>query len=189
MPRKTRRKRSRSTAPKTPADIDPIATPRRVAPGLGEESVWDYPRPPAVEGVEGLVEVWFEGVRIAASGRAVRVCETSHPPVIYVPLEDCLQEHLEAVPRKRTVCEYKGRAMYYDVVVGDRRSSEAAWRYARPRLHFDDLKERVAFYPQRVDRCVVDGEVVQPQAGDYYGGWVTRGLIGPFKGRPGTEGW
>lgn len=189
MPRKTRRKRTRSTAPKTPPHVEPIAAPRRVAPGMGEESVWDYPRPPAIEAVEGAVEVWFAGVRIASSVRAVRVCETAHPPAYYLPLEDCRVEHLDEVPQKRTVCEYKGRARYYDVVVGDRRSPEAAWRYARPRLHFDDLGDRVAFYPQRVDRCIVNGERVLPQAGDYYGGWVTGGLIGPFKGCAGTEGW
>lgn len=189
MPRRSRKKRIRSSIPRTPADIDPVPRPSRVPPGMGQESVWDYPRPPAVEAVEGRVEVWFNDVKIADSHRAVRVLETSHPPVYYVPLEDCLEEHLEAVPRKRTLCEYKGRAMYYDVAVGDRRSTEAGWRYARPRGHFDELKDRVAFYPQRVDACFVDGERVQAQAGDYYGGWITRGLLGPFKGNPGTEGW
>ena len=158
-------------------------------PGVGQESVWDYPRPPAVEETDAVVEVWFNDVCVARSRRAVRVLETSHPPVYYVPLDDCVQDVLEAVLTKRTQCEYKGRASYYNLRVGDRFSEEAAWRYARPRGHYGDLSDRVAFYPSRVDRCVVDGETVEAQASGYYGGWVTRSLIGPFKGPPGSEGW
>jgi uncharacterized protein (DUF427 family) len=152
------------------------------------ESVWDYPRPPRVEASPRRVRVVFADQLIVDTKRAVRVLETSHPPVYYVPLDDVQSEFL--VPsRHRTFCEFKGTASYVDLVVGDRRSGNAGWLYEHPSKGFEQLAGTVAFYPGRVDRCLVDEEIVRPQEGDFYGGWITDEITGPFKGGPGTRGW
>lgn len=193
MPRasrsRSRARRRRSSEPRAQLDGEQIPRPRRAPPGMGEESVWDYPRPPALEESDSHVEVWFAGERIASTHRALRVLETSHPPVYYIPKEDCREGIFEEVPKRRTLCEHKGRATYFDIVLGEARATGAAWTYQRPRNHYGDLRGHVAFYAGQMERCVVDGESVQAQPGSYYGGWITRELIGPFKGRPGTEGW
>ena len=152
------------------------------------ESVRDYPRPPRVEPSTRHVRVVFGGVTIADSRRTHRVLETSHPPVYYVPLEDVRTDCL--VPASlATWCEWKGRAGYYDLVADDRRAERAAWFYASPTRAFEVIRDAVAFYPGRVDACFVDGEQVEPQPGDFYGGWITSDVAGPFKGGPGTRGW
>jgi uncharacterized protein (DUF427 family) len=151
------------------------------------ESVWDYPRPPALVPCEQPVRVVFAGATIARSERALRVLETSHPPTIYVPPEDA--SHMEPSRARGTVCEWKGRAVYWDVVVGDRRSEAAAWSYPDPVPAYAALRDHLCFYPSRVDECRLGDELVQAQAGDFYGGWITTDLRGPFKGAPGTLGW
>ena len=161
---------------------------RRVEPGPGQESVWDYPRPPRVEPAVSEIRVEFGGEVIARSHRAVRVLETSHPPVYYVPLDDVRPE----VPRPTstaTFCEFKGRARYYTVQVGDRVAGDAAWTYPDPSPGYEMLAGTVAFYPGRMDGCFVGDERVTPQAGDFYGGWITSQVVGPFKGGAGTRGW
>jgi uncharacterized protein (DUF427 family) len=161
---------------------------QRVEPGPGQESVWDYPRPPRMEDVEEKVKVVFGDVTLAYTTRAKRVLETSHPPVYYIPPEDIRMEHLR--PSAGTsYCEWKGRAGYYDVVVEDRVEGRAAWFYPSPTPSFRDLKDYVAFYPSRMDACWVGGEKVEAQEGDFYGGWITPNIVGPFKGSPGTWGW
>ena len=161
---------------------------QRVEPGPGRESVWDYPRPPRMEDVEGKVKVVFGGVTIAYTTRAKRVLETSHPPVYYVPPEDIRTEHLR--PSSATsYCEWKGRTSYYDVVTENRTEKRAAWFYPSPTGSFRDLKDYVAFYPSKMDACWVGGEKVEAQEGDFYGGWITANIVGPFKGAPGTWGW
>lgn len=161
---------------------------RRVEPGPGQESVWDYPRPPALEPVRALVAVDFGGLRACETDRAVRVLETSHPPVYYVPPADVRTGTLQ--PSGRTsYCEFKGVADYYTVAAGDRREVDAAWSYPRPARGYEDLAGYVAFYPSRMDACFVAGERVQPQEGDFYGGWVTSAVVGPFKGGAGSWGW
>jgi uncharacterized protein (DUF427 family) len=159
-----------------------------VEPGPGQESVWDYPRPPRVERTDRHLRVVFNGVTIAETRRAVRVLETSHPPVYYIPPEDIRLDHMVAVSGS-SWCEWKGRASYYDVVVGDRRAERAAWSYPHPREGFEAIRDYVAFYPGPMDACTVDGERVTPQPGGFYGGWITRDVVGPFKGEPGTRGW
>ena len=161
-------------------------TPDPVAPG--QESVWDYPRPPALDLSTEHVVVRFGGETIAESRRAVRVLETSHAPVYYLPPEDVRRAVLEPIAR-RTYCEFKGAASYADLVVAGRRSAAACWWYATPRPGFERIAGWVAFYPSRVDEVTVDGEVVRSVAGDFYGSWVTSRVAGPFKGGPGTEGW
>jgi uncharacterized protein (DUF427 family) len=152
------------------------------------ESVWDYPRPPRVEASRRRVRVVLGDVTVADTTRAFRVLETSHPPVYYVPLEDVRSEYLRP-SRRRTYCEFKGQASYYDLVVGEREVRDAAWYYPDPNERFAAIRDHVAFYPGRVDACFVDEEQVVAQAGDFYGGWVTRDIEGPFKGGPGTAGW
>lgn len=161
---------------------------QRVEPGPGQESVWDYPRPPRMEDVDKKVKVVFGGVTVAYTTRAKRVLETSHPPVYYVPPEDIRMEDLE--PSDATsYCEWKGRARYYDLVADERSERQAAWYYPEPVRSFAELKGYVAFYPSRMDGCWVGGEKVEAQEGDFYGGWVTPEIVGPFKGAPGTWGW
>lgn len=152
------------------------------------ESVWDYPRPPAVEPERRRVRVELGGALIVDSTRALRVLETSHPPTIYVPPDDVAPGHLEPVPRT-TVCEFKGRASYLDVRVAGRLERAAAWTYRAPRAGYEALRDHVAFYPGRMDACWLDEERVRAQPGDFYGGWITADVTGPFKGGPGTTGW
>ena len=152
------------------------------------ERVWDYPRPPALVPCERRVRVEFGGEVVADSVRALRVLETSHPPTIYVPPAD-VRGDLLVPARGASVCEWKGRAAYFDVVAGGARSAAAAWTYPDPRAPYAALRDHVAFYPGRVDACRLDDELVAPQPGDFYGGWVTADLVGPFKGARGTAGW
>jgi uncharacterized protein (DUF427 family) len=152
------------------------------------ERVWDYPRPPAVVSCERRVRVELGGVVVADSRDALRVLETSHPPAIYVPPRDVRMDLLRPI-RRSTVCEYKGRAAYFDVAAGDRVARAAAWAYPDPAAGYEALRDHVSFYPGRMDACLLDDERVQAQAGDFYGGWVTADLVGPFKGGRGTAGW
>ena len=160
----------------------------RIMPGPGQESVWDYPRPPRVENSSKHIQVVFNGVVIAETRRAVRVLETSHPPVYYIPPQDIKMEHLRRASRA-SYCEWKGQAAYYMVSVGEKQAENAAWYYPDPTPEFEGIKGHVAFYPHLVDACYVDGERVQAQAGGFYGGWITSDIVGPFKGEPGTWGW
>ncbi|MFP3869086.1 MAG: DUF427 domain-containing protein [Desulfobacteraceae bacterium] len=159
----------------------------RRSPGH-KESVWDYPRPPRVELTNRRLRVIFNGETIAESHRAQRVLETSHPPVYYFPPEDVNQEFLHPSTR-RSWCEFKGTAHYWTVRVGDRQAQNAVWSYPTPSPGFETLRDHLAFYPGLMDACYVDNERVQAQAGDFYGGWITSELDGPFKGGPGTENW
>lgn len=152
------------------------------------ESVWDYPRPPIVVPDDREVVVEHAGVEIARSARPVRVLETSHPPTFYLPLADVADGVLRPSDR-RTVCEFKGRAAYWDLVVGDEVRPDVAWWYPEPEPGYESLRGMVAFYPGRVDRCTVGGIDVMAQPGDFYGGWITPEIEGPFKGGPGTAGW
>lgn len=154
------------------------------------ESVWDYPRPPRVEPTDEHVVVEHDGRRVADTRRALRVLETSHPPTYYVPMTDVADGVLEpARSGRRSLCEFKGAARYYDCVVDGRRTADVGWSYPRPAPGYEVLADHVAFYPSRVQRCLVDDEVVTAQAGDFYGGWITARVTGPFKGGPGTAGW
>jgi uncharacterized protein (DUF427 family) len=153
-----------------------------------QESVWDYPRPPRIEDSPKLIQVIFNGMTIAETRRAKRVLETSHPPVYYIPPEDVQLQYFTATPRS-TFCEYKGTAAYYSIRVGQRSESNAAWFYPRPSAPYAALANYVAVYPGSMDACYVDGELVQAQPGDFYGGWITKDIVGPFKGGAGTSGW
>ncbi len=166
----------RSTRP----DPDPV--------GPGQESVWGYPRPPAVEPAIRRLRVVLGGEVIADTTSGQRVLETSHPPNYYVPLTDVADGALE-----RTVgasfCEFKGRAHYFRVHGGGVTVDEGAWGYDDPAPAYASLRGHVAFYASRMDACFVDDERVIPQPGAFYGGWITADIAGPFKGGPGTRGW
>ena len=161
---------------------------QRQTPLDNQESVWDYPRPPRVEAVDQPIRVIFNGVTIAESTHAQRVLETSHPPVYYLPPEDIRMEYLRPTAR-HTSCEFKGAASYWTIKVGERVSENAGWSYETPQPGYESLKGSIAFYANKVDACFVGDEQVKPQAGDFYGGWITAKIVGPFKGTPGTEGW
>lgn len=159
-----------------------------VAPTQGQESVWDYPRPPRIEAVSDLLRVEFAGVTLAKTDLGLRVLETSSPPVYYFPPEDVRTEFLTRMVHA-TFCEWKGVATYWNVEVRGRRQEAVGWSYEQPSEDYEAIAGYVAFYAGLVDACYVGNERVLPQPGDYYGGWVTSNIVGPFKGSPGTEGW
>lgn len=150
--------------------------------------MWDYPRPPRVESVPSRVTIRLGGELIADTRDAVRVLETSHPPVYYLPRADFVPGALGDAPGS-SFCEFKGAARYFDVRGGDSVAPGAGWNYPQPSAGFEVLADRVAVYAAPMDECTVDGEVVEPQPGGFYGGWVTSSLAGPFKGVPGSMGW
>lgn len=154
----------------------------------GKECVWDYPRPPRLEPTPKQIRVEFGGVVLADTRSAFRVLETSHPPVYYIPPTDVAMQYLVKTPGN-SCCEWKGTAGYYSVVVGGARLEKVAWFYADPTPAFQRIRDYIAFYPGPMDGCFVDGERVLPQPGDFYGGWITSDLVGPFKGGAGTRGW
>ena len=149
------------------------------------EDVWQYPRPPALVPCERRVRIELGGRTIADSTAALRVLETSHPPTIYVPPSDFTPGVLRESARRPTVCEWKGRATYLDLLD----EVAAGWTYRDPVAAFAALRDHVAVYPGRMDACFLDDERVQSQDGDFYGGWITADLKGPFKGGTGTWGW
>lgn len=164
----------------------PLPEPNPTGPG--QESVWTYPRPPRLEPTGRHLVAELAGEVVAETRRALRLLETSHPPTYYIPPSDVRLDLL--VPSDgATWCEWKGRAVYLDVVARGRTAVRAAWSYPEPEPSYAPLTGHVAFYAGRMDRCLVDGEVVRPQPGGFYGGWITLDLAGPFKGEPGTHGW
>ena len=157
--------------------------------GPATESVWDYPRPPKVEPVPERLRVVFAGQTIADTLSGLRVLETSHPPVYYFPPNSVAQEFLVRAPG-RSVCEYKGPATYWSLrLPNGRRAERVAWSYAEPPDAYEDIRRYYAFYASRLEACWVGDEKVQAQDGDFYGGWITSRITGPFKGGPGTFGW
>ena len=162
--------------------------PQPITPGPGQESVWDYPRPPRLEATARRLRVVVAGRVVAETTRGHRVLETSHPPVYYFPAGDVDAACLRAVAGT-TGCEWKGTARYFDVVVGPAVRPRAAWAYPEPTPGMEPIRDAVAFYAALTDECTVDGRVVTPQPGGFYGGWVTPDVAGPFKGVPGSTGW
>jgi len=161
---------------------------RREDPEPGQESAWDYPRPPALRPSTEHVQVVLGGEVVAETHASFRVLETSHPPTYYLPVDAFVAGALRPADGS-SYCEWKGVAAYFDLVAGDRTAARVAWGYPDPTPAFASLRDHVSLYPGRVDRCTVDGEAVEPQPGDFYGGWVTSRVVGPFKGAAGTRGW
>lgn len=152
------------------------------------ESVWDYPRPPAIEEFKGSIKIICNGETIVYTDSAFRILETSHPPTYYIPMNAFRSGVLQST-EKSSFCEFKGRASYYDVVVANKVIRNAAWRYPEPQKRYEGIKECVAIYAHAMDACYVNDEKVQSQEGDFYGGWITSTIKGPFKGGLGTWGW
>ncbi len=165
-----------------------MSRPVRVEPGPGQESVWDYPRPPAVVASTEHVRIVHRGVVIADTHASIRVLETSQPPAYYLPPTDVATSLLRP-STSRTLCEWKGAANYWTLVVEGESVLDVAWSYPNPTRSFASITDHLAFYPQRVDECWVDDERVQANAGGFYGGWITSKVVGPFKGEPGTLHW
>ncbi|MDY0910130.1 DUF427 domain-containing protein [Microbacterium sp. CFBP9034] len=160
--------------------------PDPIAPG--QESVWDYPRPPRIERVTNRVVIRLGGEVIVDTDDVVRVLETSHPPVYYLPIASFADGALSDAEGS-SYCEFKGSARYLDIRGGGATASRAAWNYPRPSDGYEALAGRVAVYARQMDSCEVDGELVTPQPGRFYGGWITSWVVGPFKGDTGSIGW
>jgi uncharacterized protein (DUF427 family) len=156
-------------------------------PGPGQESVWDYPRPPAIITDRREIIVQWRGHEVVRTVRALRVLETSHPPTFYLPLEDVDQTFLQAAGGG-SYCEWKGAAAYWNLVDGDQRLDRVAWSYPAPLPAAEVLIDRIAFYARGLE-CTVGDAPVTPQPGGFYGGWVTPELCGPFKGEAGSNHW
>lgn len=160
----------------------------RIEPKPGQESVWDYPRPPRLEPTSKEIRIELAGQSIASTNRAFRVLETSHPPVYYLPPDD-VRSDLLTIAAGSSFCEWKGRAGYYDLTLGGIVVRNAAWFYPAPTAAFQPIANYLAFYPSKMGACYVDDERVEAQPGDFYGGWITQNIVGPFKGGEGTWGW
>ncbi len=162
--------------------------PNPITPKPGQESVWEYPRPAILQDTDKHLKVICKGIVLAETTRGKRVLETSHPPTYYFPPEDIKLEHLIAT-HKKNICEWKGAYQYYDIKIGDQLIKYAAWRYFNPTPNFLPIQEYYGFIAALMDACYVNDELVKPQSGDFYGGWITADIVGPFKGEPGTWGW
>ncbi|MGE4609145.1 MAG: DUF427 domain-containing protein [Myxococcota bacterium] len=163
--------------------------PARIeTPGPGQESVWDYPRPPRIEPVVPAIRVEFAGRVVAESTRALRLVETSSPPAYYIPAADVARGFLHEID-ETTLCEWKGTAQTWSIEIARRIAHAAAWSYPNPEPGFESIADHFAFNAGRVDACYVGEQPVVPQPGEYYGGWITPEIVGPFKGEPGSETW
>lgn len=166
--------------------------PVPITPAPGQESVWAYPRPPKLERTPKRLQVWLGGELIADTGRAsqqaFRVLETSHPPGYYLPPDAFLPGVISRASGS-SMCEFKGAATYWTLSGAGKTAERAAWSYERPTPAFAEMAGYVALYAAPMDECRVAGEVVTPQPGEFYGGWITADVVGPFKGVPGSMGW
>ena len=162
--------------------------PQPISPKPGQESVWDYPRPPRIEHVSKQIRILFNSELIADTHRAKRLLETSHPPNYYIPFADIKMRYLTP-SQHSTYCEWKGQASYFTLQVGNRQAKNAAWYYPEIPPEYEALSQYVGFYPGPMDACYVGDEKVKPQAGSFYAGWITQDIVGPFKGDVGTWGW
>ena len=156
--------------------------------GPGQESVWRYPRPAIAQSTDAHIVIEHRGLILADTRSAIRTLETSHPPSYYIPPADIMRGVLRRA-EGRSFCEWKGAAVYWDVVIDDLVLSRVGWSYPTPTAPFAPLRDHVAFYAAPFDRCSVDGQIVVPQPGAFYGGWITPAVVGPFKGMPGSNGW
>ncbi len=161
--------------------------PERIEPGPGQESVWDYPRPPRLEPTNAHIVVKAGDHVIADSTNALRILETSQPPAFYIPTTNVDMDALTP-SLARTFCEWKGEASYFDLAVGEQTITQVAWCYNHPTPRFAQVVDHLAFYAQKLT-CSVDGEVVDPNDGSFYGGWITSTVVGPFKGGAGSQWW
>ena len=156
--------------------------------GPGQESVWDYPRPPRLEPTRARLRIVHAGRTVADTVNGLRLLETSHPPGYYIPPGD-IDMALLVRGRGSSFCEWKGHAVYWDVVIGGLRLAAVGWSYPEPSAGYAALRDHIAFYAAPFDNVFVDGEQVRPQPGGFYGGWITSKVAGPFKGVDGSRFW
>jgi len=161
---------------------------KKIKPKEGQESVWDYPRPPAIEEVSDHIRIIAFDTIILDANNSFRILETSHPPTYYLPVKSFKNCSIEE-SRKTSFCEFKGQASYYDLKVGNEIIESFGWGYKKPNNNYSQIKNHICVYAHKVDSCYVNDERVQAQEGDYYGGWITSKIVGPFKGATGTWGW
>lgn len=110
--------------------------------------------------------------------------------VCYLPLQSDIQmQYVRKSPGGSSFCEWKGSATYWTVSVGGKTAENVGWSYENPTASFQPIKSHIAFYCAPMDECRVAGEKAEPQPGGFYGGWVTKDVVGPFKGGQGTWGW
>jgi uncharacterized protein (DUF427 family) len=162
--------------------------PIPIEPQPGQESVWDYPRPAILQDTSKQIKVVCNDLILAETLKGKRVLETSHPPVYYIPAVDVKLEYL-IESTQRTWCEWKGWCQYYDVSIDGKYIAAAAWRYYEPTPSFVSIQNYYSFYARLMDACFINNELIVPQPGDFYAGWITSDIVGPFKGEPGTKGW
>jgi uncharacterized protein (DUF427 family) len=162
--------------------------PTPIPPQPGQESVWDYPRPAILQDTDKHLRIICQGIILAETTQGKRVLETSHPPGYYFPPQDIKLEYLIETSKKG-LCEWKGLYEYCDIKIGDKHIPNSAWRYLNTTPNFAALQGYYSFFPGLMDACYVNDELVTPQAGDFYGGWITTDIVGPFKGSPGTWGY
>ena len=162
--------------------------PTPIEPKDGQESVWAYPRPPRLEPTSRHIRVVFNNIEIANTCSAYRTLETSHPPTYYIPPNDIKMEHIDR-DSGGSLCEWKGQATYYTITVDSQKAVRVAWAYHNPQHEFAPLKDYLAFYASAMQACFIDDELVVPQPGHFYGGWITSDVVGPFKGEPGSWHW
>ncbi len=162
--------------------------PQPIKPAEGQESVWDYPRPPCLDQSTKHIRVHYNGVVIADTTSAYRVLETSHPPTYYIPPADVRKESFVR-DKGSSLCEWKGQATYYTIAVDGKRAVRVAWAYHNPMAAFKSLQGYFAIYAHAMDACYCNDELVVPQPGHFYGGWITSDVVGPFKGEPGSWYW
>ncbi len=155
---------------------------------LKQENVWDYPRPAICQKHVGLIEVIVNNITVAKSKKAFRVIETSHPPTYYFPPEDVRMDFLKK-NKNSSFCEWKGEANYLDLTINKIKTLNVAWFYSSPLKEFQAIKNFISFYASKADKCIVNGELAIKQEGNFYGGWITKNLSGPFKGAIGTLNW
>lgn len=152
------------------------------------ENVWDYPRPPKLESFKGHIRIIKNEIILVDSNTAFRILETSHPPAYYIPESDIDSKYFK-INDRTSFCEWKGRANYVDLIINETRIKNVGWTYPSPNKRYPELKNTFSFYAGKFDKCLVNDEKVQAQEGDFYGGWITSNIKGPFKGAPGTLGW
>jgi uncharacterized protein (DUF427 family) len=157
--------------------------------GPGQESVWDYPRPPRLEAEAAPLKIIHRGLVVAATDKGLRTLETSHPPTYYFPPDSITPGLLQPSAQRGSFCEWKGRALYWDIVIGGERLGGVGWSYPQPTAAFAALKDHIAFYAAPFDAVFVGDEQARPQPGGFYGGWITSRVAGPFKGGPGSQFW
>lgn len=162
-------------------------TPDKALPG--QESVWDYPRPPRLEATPRRLRIVHRGVVLADTVKGWRTLETSHPPTYYLPQSAIQMGLLRPSAQRGSLCEWKGRARYWDVVIDGETLLGIGWSYPQPTPAFAAITDHLAFYAAPFDEAWVDAARARPQPGGFYGGWITPDLAGPFKGVPGSQFW